>query len=381
MALQLVQDAMHGPNLRLVSPSAVEPVGLGDRLVEMGWRASDSHHQVVRLAAEFAGTVEWSVAGCSSAAQWMSERLDVALRTAREWIAVGRALRGLPVLDAALSDRTLSYAKVRMLVRTATPETESELVGLARSVSAGALGSAVAAWSRAHEPEDVRDERHRETRGLSWRVEPDGLTTGTLRLPADVAGGVMALIDAAVMRHRRSRGDRDAAHVSDPEFIEDDLGGTAPFPTLAQQRVDALVSVLCGGGADLVAEVVLHVRGDGATLDDGSPISQSAVIGALSGGFVRALIHDAAGTPVNASGRQRHPTTRQKRVVTERDRRCVDCGGHDLLEFDHVPEFAISGHTYVDELQLRCAACHRARHVRSGLRGSGPAPTQERGTP
>jgi hypothetical protein len=55
-----------------------------------------------------------------------------------------------------------------------------------------------------------------------------------------------------------------------------------------------LVSVLCGGGADLVAEVVLHVRGDGATLDDGSPISQSAVIGALSGGFVRALIHDAA---------------------------------------------------------------------------------------
>lgn len=224
MALQLVQDATHGPNLKLVRPSAVEPVGLGDRLVEMGWRASDSHHQVVRLAAEFAGTVEWSVAGCSSAAQWMSERLDVALRTAREWIAVGRALRGLPVLDAALSDRTLSCAKVRMLVRTATPETESELVGLARSVSAGALGSAVAAWSRAHEPEDVRDERHRETRGLSWRVEPDGLTTGTLRLPADVAGGVMALIDAAVMRHRRSRGDRDAAHVSDPEFIEDDLG-------------------------------------------------------------------------------------------------------------------------------------------------------------
>jgi hypothetical protein len=42
----------------------------------------------------------------------------------------------------------------------------------------------------------------------------------------------------------------------------------------------------------------------------------------------------------------------------------------------------ISGHTYVDaKLQLRCAACHRARHVRSGLRGSGPAPTPERGTP
>jgi hypothetical protein len=33
-----------------------------------------------------------------------------------------------------------------------------------------------------------------------------------------------------------------------------------------------------------------------------------------------------------------------KAVVTARDRRCVDCGGHDLLEFDHVPEFDQRAH-------------------------------------
>ena len=53
--------------------------------------------------------------------------------------------------------------------------------------------------------------------------------------------------------------------------------------------------------------------------------------------FLRALIHDAQARPVNASTRRRHPTARQKRVVKERDRTCVDCGGDLLLEYDHTP--------------------------------------------
>lgn len=368
MALQLVHDAAPRPSLRLVgADSGDDPDPLGERLVEMGWRASDSHHQVVRLAAEFAATSEWSKAGCSSAAQWMSERLDVAIRTAREWIAVGRALRKLPLLDEALGQRTLSYAKVRMLVRSASPETERELIELACSVTAGALGSAIASWSRHNEPEDVRDERHRESRSLAWRVEPDGLTVGTVRLPAEVAGGVMAVVDAAVMRRRSKHGDADSAAgrgVPDDGRAARPEAAQAPRPSLAQQRADALVDVMCGGGVDLTAEVVLHVRGHEAAMDDGTPVSANAVIRALPDGFLRALIHDAEGAPVNASGRQRHPTTRQKRVVKERDRRCVDCGGSDLLEYDHLPEFAVSRRTVIDELRLRCAACHRARHER-----------------
>lgn len=379
-ALRLVHDSASASALRLLRPPdealpapttrpasraplpAFGAVGtaLGAQLVEVGWRASDDHHAMVRLAARFAGSSEWSVAGCSSAAQWIGERLDVAVRTAREWIAVGRALRALPNLDEALGQRRLSYAKVRILVRVATPDNEVELIQLACSTTAGSLGASLAAWSRRHEPDDVRDERHRESRSLSWRIEPDGLATGTLRLPADVAGGVRAVIDAAVMRGRRS----------------------PPHPTLAQQRADALVAVLCGlgagglasgveperrqsgGGVMLVAEVVLHVRGDGTTMDDGTPIGDNAVVRALPEAFVRALIHDADGAPVNASGRQRHPTVRQKRVVKARDRCCIDCGGSDLLEYDHVPEHSVSGRTVIEELELRCAVCHRARHER-----------------
>lgn len=387
-ALELVHDSTRAPTLELVGSAAHRPtprrVGaagttLGERLVEVGWRASERHHDLVRLAAEFAGTSEWFGDGSSSAARWISQRLDISVRTAREWIAVGRALRRLPMLDEALARRELSYAKVRILVRAATMENERELIDLACSVNAGALGAALATWSRREETEDVRDERHRESRSLSWRVEPDGQATGTLRLPPDVAGGVMAVIDAAVMRARQESVDRVGSNGGGSDIVghSDVVGAIAMagwperqaaeqviHPTLAQQRADALVAVMCGGGAQLSAEVILHVRGDGTTMDDGTPVTRQAVMRALPQSWVRALIHNAEGTPLNASARRRHPSARQKRVVKERDRRCVDCGGSDLLEYDHVPDFSISNQTVVDCLQLRCAACHRARHVR-----------------
>lgn len=101
---------------------------------------------------------------------------------------------------------------------------------------------------------------------------------------------------------------------------------TEPWPSLSQQRSDALLALLSGGGSNVTTEVVFHVQGDGASLDDGTPVSESAVIETLGGSFVRAIICNAEGQPVNASSRRRNPSTPQKRVVKARDRSCVDCG-------------------------------------------------------
>ena len=121
--------------------------------------------------------------------------------------------------------------------------------------------------------------------------------------------------------------------------------------------------MITAGGTNVVTELILHVRGDGCTLDDGTPISGSIVERLAPAAFVRVLIHDAEGRPINASSRRRHPTTRQKRVVRERDRRCVDCGSTDLLEYDHEPDYDDSRHTVIEELRLRCATCHHKRHA------------------
>jgi hypothetical protein len=168
------------------------------------------------------------------------------------------------------------------------------------------------------------------------------MSVGSYRLPPAEA----ALLDAAVdtlVRHRRPDASADA------------------WPSIAQQRADALVELARGGGGSVVTEVVLHVRGDGCALDDGTPIAGSIVERIAPDAFLRALIHDADRRPINASGRHRHPTTRQKRVVHERDRACVDCGSTDFLDYDHDPDFDHSRRTLVDELCLRCVHCHHDR--------------------
>ena len=169
-----------------------------------------------------------------------------------------------------------------------------------------------------------------------------------LRLQPLVAAALVAQLTTSVMTTRPA-----ITHVED-------------WPSLAQQHADAFEELVNGGPGDLDTEVVLHVRGDGCSLDDGTAIPGSVVERIAPESFIRLLLHDAERRPVNASSRQRHPSARQRRVVKERDRVCVDCGTATLLEFDHVPDFFISRRTLVEELELRCAPCHRRRHASKG---------------
>ena len=170
----------------------------------------------------------------------------------------------------------------------------------------------------------------------------------SLRLPPLAAGLFIAMLTMIVMSRRAA--------------TEREIGASADAPTLAQQRADAFTTLLERGGGTPDTEVIVHVRSDGCTLDDGTPVTDSIVERLAPRSFIRALIHDAQGHPIDASHRRRHPSARQKRVVKERDRVCVDCGSHDLLEYDHNPAFEISGRTVTSELEVRCASCHRERH-------------------
>lgn len=305
---------------------------------------SSSQRTVIGLAADFADSGEWMATGAASAAHWIAAVADIEVCTAREWVRVGRRLRSLTVVADLFEADELSYSKVRALSRVATPDNERELAAIAVDVPAGQLPRAISAWL--HRTSDDRElERHqREQRSVSWRNEPDGMVTFTARLPPLDAGVLISLLSTHVMSSRPTA-----------DTLEQ-------WPNLAQQHADALAHLLREGAGEVTTEVILHVRADGATLDDGTVLPLSVVERVAPEAFVRALIHDADNRPINASAKQRHPSTRQKRVVKERDRVCVDCGSSTLLEYDHVPDFAETGHTLVDELQLRCAPCHRRRH-------------------
>jgi hypothetical protein len=269
---------------------------------------------------------------------------DIEVCTAREWIRVGRKLRSLKVIADLFEADELSYSKARALSRVATPDNEQQLAAIAVDVPAGALPRAIAAWMHRNSDDRELERMQHEQRSVTWRNEPDGMVTFTARLPPLVAGVLISRLTTHVMSTRPTA-----------TTIEQ-------WPTLAQQHADALAHLLEGGAGDLTTELIVHVRDDGATLDDGTALPISVVERIAPDAFIRALIHGADNRPINASAKRRHPSTRQKRVVKERDRVCVDCGATTLLEYDHVPDFAQTGHTVVEELQLRCAPCHQRRH-------------------
>ncbi|CAN5577243.1 hypothetical protein BH10ACT3_BH10ACT3_21500 [soil metagenome] len=209
----------------------------------------------------------------------------------------------------------------------------------------------------------------------------------------------MSAIDARMMqRKNRARsstqsGEDATAGASRPQSVTgSEQRSRGARLSLAQQRARAFIDLMAGrragatttpGDAPLTGvappadadeptikvetEIIIHVRGDGNTFDDGTPIAGSLVDRLAPEAFFRMMIHDAERRPINASGLHRHPTTRQKRVVAERDGHvCTvdDCTATTFLEYDHVPDYDISGRTVVDELRLICSKDHRARHER-----------------
>ncbi len=325
--------------------SQVAQVPLLSRLRTVAAAWSRHQYELVTLAADLADGCEWVLDGSPTAAHWLAAVADVEACTAREWIRIGRLLRSLPASADAFATGRISYSKVRTLTRIVTPANEAELLPIAERTPAGELARELARWLHGTQPAEVVAEHQHRRRCVRWRCDPDGTVAFSIRLEPLVAGRLIAALSTRVMRTRRTDAVPDR------------------WPTLAQQYADALDDLIGNGSDRMLTELVLHVRGDGATLDDGTPIPGSVVERLAPQSFLRALIHDAERRPINASGRHRHPTARQQRVVKERDRCCVDCGRAELLQYDHVPDFDRSHRTLIDELEIRCAPCHHRRHT------------------
>ena len=166
------------------------------------------------------------------------------------------------------------------------------------------------------------------------------MVTITARLAPAVAAAVCAVIDAHVTQSAASAG-----------------------ASLTQQRADALAAIATSGGGKVDAEVVIHVRGDGTTLADGTPIIDHVVAQLLPQAFVSLLLVDTERRPIDASPRRRTPTRRQKRVVDEANPECghPGCRARTFLQYDHIQPYAQGGPTVVTNLQRLCGPHNRAR--------------------
>lgn len=309
-------------------------------VVDLAGRLSAGTFELLVLVGELDARGLWARWGALSCAAWLADICDVEVATARTQVRVARAMCEHPALHSAMADGDVSYAKARVLVPHLTTANAHALLRLAATNPAGRLGAAIAAWSQQHEdPEDIARRQHQE-RNVSWRTGGDGMVTITTRVPPATAGAICAAIDAQVTRADAPAG-----------------------ASLGQQRADALLHIVTHGGADVDAEVVFHVRGDGTTLADGTPVSDDVVAGLLPEAFVSVLVLDSERRPIDASPRRRTPTRRQRRVLDEAQTQCAHpgCTARTFLQYDHIEPYARGGPTVLANLQRLCGPHNRAR--------------------
>ena len=229
------------------------------------------------------------------------------LGAARERVRVARALGSLPLLAQALARGQLSCAKVRVLTRVATLETEARLVAVGRAGTAAHVERIVRGWRLVDRRAEVREAARRHaSRALHVRTDDDGMVVVSGRLEPEIG----ALLTQALATARETLYQR--ARVRD-EAAANPGGVSAETPSLAQQHADALALLaesalhhLDPGAPGERYQVVVHV--DAQVLADPDQPGQSVLDGGARDASRVVMRHDDSGRLLEIGARTRTDT-------------------------------------------------------------------------
>jgi hypothetical protein len=346
------QDAADSAPERIASLEQLER-----EICELGAHIEAATCRWLLLVAEFDERGGWAAWGYKTCAHWLSWRCSLAPGAARERVRVARALRPLPVVRDAFAAGELSYCKVRALTRIVVPETEAELVEIARHATGAQLEKLVRGYRSARSTTLDAAQRVHEERYLSYSWEEDGGLRIEGRLSPDDGG----LLLAALGSHERG---------------PDSGGGD----TAGARRADALISLArCGldprpqarPGGD-PCELVVHVDVQTLAADEVSERSDIESGPTLAPETVRRLGCDTAvvrilerdGEPLDMGRRTRTIPPALRRALRSRDRGCrfPGCDHQRFLHAHHIRHWARGGPTTMENLVQLCSFHHRLVH-------------------
>jgi 5-methylcytosine-specific restriction endonuclease McrA len=347
----------------------VEVEQLGEEIAVLSAHLDAATARLLDLIREFDTRAGWA-SGFRSCADWLSWRVGLDKGTARERVRVARALGTLPYLSGALARGEISYSKVRALTRVATPETEVQLLNVARAGTAVHVERIVRGWRYVdRQAEADAAVRYGKSRVLHVSYDEDGMVVVRGRLAPEVGALFLRALEAARdTLYQRSRAEVDAM---DP---------SQDVPTMEQQRADALALLaetalhqgMEPGAPGERYQVVVHV--DAAVLADAEQPGQSVL---EDGARVPAetsqrvacdasrvvMRHDDDGRVIEIGARTRTIPPAIRRALQHRDHGCRFPGcGLRLGEGHHIHHWAAGGPTTLSNLTLLCRRHHRTVH-------------------
>jgi hypothetical protein len=260
---------------------------LGEEIATFAARIDVAEHALITRLRLFDEHDAWANAGFLSCAHWLSWRVGLGLKAAREKVRVARALATLETVDALFSRGELSYSKVRAITRVATPETEQDFLDIAVQATAAQIERLTRSYQRSRELADCPSEQPQSQRRYVRRAETLG---GMIRIEMQLPPEEAAVIWDAML----SASDDQAPALDASEASAEASASPAASPlALAaseapeQRRADAIVNVAraylkhrprtLGSGYELVVitskEQLEHGSGGvGGFLRDGTPV-------------------------------------------------------------------------------------------------------------
>ena len=197
------QSASRTPPPPAPPPAPAAPLDLdqlGDRIAELSARIQAATYDLLCDLRVFDRRHGWE--GFRSCAHWLNWRTGLDLGAAREKLRVAAALADLNHVSAAMACGVLSYSKVRALSRVATPLTEARLLAVACGATAEQVERLVRGWRRVDREEAAAGDDGAQVRlarrGLSLRVDEDGMVVLRGRLLPEVGAVVLRALEAAL---------------------------------------------------------------------------------------------------------------------------------------------------------------------------------------
>lgn len=341
------------------------------------------------LLGEFDAREGWGhYAGVTSSTHWLSWQCGMARVTARDHVRVARALRELPLTTAEFAAGRLSYSKVRAITRVATPDTEAELVQVARSGTADQVQRFCAGVRTAAGPLAEVNESH-DKGAVTYRTLADGSVSVSVRCSPEQGAVIVDRLQEAQEYLKRTAPDEDESGFSlldalvlvcEQSEVRAELAGGDDSRTRGSRRAETVLHTTL---EDLAGTPVAAAPGGahaliGPRLESGAALHpETARRLACDSGLVLHLHEDGSAPPgdwvrpnprpgrtVDLGRRRRLPSAALFRAMWDRDQGCgyPGCGRRRYLHGHHLVHWVRGGRTDLDNMVLLCGEHHRRLH-------------------
>jgi hypothetical protein len=333
-------------------------MSIEDEIVALATQADVGLHRMLTLLREYDAKKQWAKHGMKSCVAWLGWRVGIGHGAAREHVRVARALGKLPSIDAAMAGSRISYSKVRALTRTATPENEEKLLGMALAATASQLEH-ICRGVRVMDAQYDGVKKPELGRFVRTRSLPDGTIVLEARLEVDEAKRVLDAID-------RARAGIEVA----PDCPDDERPSRADgLVKLAEDYVAGSQETESRTGGDR-SQIYIHLAPDilseslSATLDDGTLVPAETFRKISCDAGLIAIATDAQGHPLDVGRKTRTIPPSIRRAVEARDRCCrfPGCANRASLDAHHAEHWIHGGETRLSNLVLLCPFHHRLVH-------------------